>query len=293
MTSVYQFIDYRKYLAAYYQGQKKKIRRFSYRYFAEQAGISSSSFLQRVIEGHRNLTARTTAKFVKAIGFTPKEVLYFKHLVRFNQAKTALEKQEHYMILRSMSGNVKESILQANQYDFFDKWYTVVIRELICLKNFKEDYETMAKMVNPAVSASDAKKAVQRLLKLGLVKKEKEGGYRQTDKVIKADRNISSMAVRSFVKTMLGHAAEAMYRLNKKERHISSMTLGVSPACYDLIGAEIEAFRDRIKTIVDSNKDSNRVYQLNLQLFPVSAELDNNTDHKNGAIDSPARKKNQ
>jgi uncharacterized protein (TIGR02147 family) len=172
-----------------------------------------------------------------------------------------------------MGGIVKESVLRTDQYDYFAKWYTPVLRELICLRNFNDDYEKIARAVYPHITPGEAKKAVQLLLKLKLVVRNRDGSYRQSSNAVAADDSIVSMAVRSFVESMLKNAMQALHRLEKKERNISSMTLAVKPAVYDTVVAEIEAFKDRIKTIVNNSESNSRVYQFNMELFPVSADL--------------------
>ncbi|MBD3420106.1 MAG: TIGR02147 family protein, partial [Chitinivibrionales bacterium] len=56
MKPVTTYIDFRKFLSDYYEEKKRTTHHFSHRYFAQKAGISSSSFLTRVIDGRRNLT---------------------------------------------------------------------------------------------------------------------------------------------------------------------------------------------------------------------------------------------
>ena len=73
----------------YYNEQKRTKRSFSYRSFAQKAGISSHNLLKSLIEGKRNLTSKSIEQFTLAIGFTNKEAKYFSNLVHFNQAKTA------------------------------------------------------------------------------------------------------------------------------------------------------------------------------------------------------------
>ena len=273
MKSVYEFIDYRKFLEYYYAEKKKTSRHFSYRFFAQKTGINSPSFLKHVMDGKRNLTAPAIEKFGTALKLNKKEMVYFRHLVRFNQAKTSHEKQEHYAVLRSMSEAVKESVLKSSQFDYFDKWYTVVIRELICLYNFKGNYTLLAKAIQPAITASEAKKAVKLLLKLKLVKQKKNGTFVQSNKALVVDDTITSMAVRSFIETMLERAKSALHSFEKSERHISGVTLGISQATYEVLAAEIDAFKDRVKTIVNRDEHSSRVYQMNISLFPTSTDV--------------------
>jgi uncharacterized protein (TIGR02147 family) len=270
MKEIVQFIDYRKFLEHYYEEQKRVKRNFSYRYFALKAGIASASFLKAVIEGKRNLSPKSIEQFCKAINFNAKDARYFTHLVLFNQAKTAMEKQEYYAVLRTLSGAVKEDTLKNNQYDYYDKWYTSILRELLCLHDFQNDYDLIAKTVVPPITNFEAKKAVELLLKLSLIAVNADGSYKQTRTAIKADGAMTSVAVRNFMDTMLEHAKKALHGMDKSERHISSITLGISPAAYAILVEEIQAFKDRVKAIVNKDEDSSRVYHLNLGLFPGS-----------------------
>lgn len=45
--------------------------------------------------------------------------------------------------------------------------------------------------------------------------------------------------------------------------------MGLTREAYDILAAEIEAFRDRVVNIVDALETSDRVYQVNIQLFPL------------------------
>jgi uncharacterized protein (TIGR02147 family) len=273
MKSLFEFIDYRKFLEHYYKEKKKSSRHFSYRYFAQKTGINSPSFLKHVIDDKRNLTTPVIEKFSKALKLTKKEIVYFRHLVLFNQAKPSHEKQEHYAVLRSMSQAVKESILKSSQFDYFDKWYSVIIRELVCLYDFRDDYKKLAKAIVPPITASEVKKAVKVLLDLKLIRRKSNRTYVQSSQALAVDDTITSMAVRSFTENMREHAKSALHAFDKSERHISGITLGISKATYEVLTAEIDAFKDRVKTIVNRDEDSSQVYQINISLFPASVDV--------------------
>lgn len=273
MQSLFEFIDYRKYLDAYYREQKEKTRYFSYRYFAQKAGIQSPSFLKHVMDGERNLTRPVIEKFCAALKLNQKEATYFRNLVLFNQAKTSAEKQEHYAVLRSMAGGVKEAVLNADQFDYFSFWYIPIIRELVTLRNFEDDYKKIAASVKPPILPSEAKAAVKLLLRLKLIERVENGTYRQTDTAVVADSRVASLAVREFTRNMIERSKDALDTVDRRERHISGLTMGISPASYDVIASEIEAFKDRLKIIVNQDQAGSRVYQLNISMFPVSEEL--------------------
>jgi uncharacterized protein (TIGR02147 family) len=273
MVSIFNFIDYRKFLASFYKEQKKKTCYFSYRYFAQKAGINSPSFLKQVIEGKRNLTHPVIEKFSKALKLNAKEAVYFRNLALFNQAKTSIEKCEHYAVLRSMAGGVKESVLNADQYDYFANWYMPVIRELVCLADFRSNYKKLAASLMPPILPSQAKKAVQLLVRLNLIKRQANARYKQKNSAVTADGSITSVAVRSFLKTMIDNSKNVMDTVDKDQRHVSGITMGISPQTYAVLAAEIEAFKDRVKLIVNQDRESSRAYQLNLSLFPVSEDV--------------------
>lgn len=267
---VTEYIDYREYLRDYYRFQKENTRHFSHRYFANKAGIKSSSFFIRVMEGRRNLTRPMIEKFIAALKLTAKEALYFKNLVLFNQARTAADKTEHYQVLRSLKGIVKESVVQASQYDYFSHWYVPVLRELVCMPSFDGNFAALAKAVIPPITAKQAKDAVQLLLKLDLVKKTGQGRYSQNQASLAADPSIRSLAVRGYTEAMLKHGLTALNSQAPSVRNISTMTLGVTREQYEVLVEELTAFKERVKQIVTESTQPTQVYELNFALFPVS-----------------------
>jgi uncharacterized protein (TIGR02147 family) len=272
MRTIFEYIDYRKFLGDFYAYKKKTSHAFSYRYFSAKAGFASPVFLKLVIEGKRNLSRASIDKFCGALQLTKKESSYFKSLVLFDQAKFADEKQEHYMALRSIESSVSEKILEADQYDYFGNWYNVVIRELITLYDFKDDYLLLSTCVTPPITAHEAEKSVELLKRLNLIKKRGDGRYEQTASAITTKGDIGIMAIRRFNKEMVLLAAKAIDALSREKRNISGVTIGISPSMYSLLCTEIDAFKDRIVTLVNRDEASSNVYQLNVQLFPVSGD---------------------
>jgi uncharacterized protein (TIGR02147 family) len=273
MNSIIEYIDYRLFLKEYYLFQKRSFKYFSYRYFAKKAGIKSPTFYIEVVEGKKNLSRGMIGRFCKAIKFTPKEAAYFKSLVLFNQAKTAEEKQEHYLVMRSMENAKSEKVLDPDQYDYFAQWHTVVIRELVTMFDFKDKWEALALSVYPAISAPEAKSSVELLMRLGLIEKSPKGNYIQKDTALTTQSGIGSLAVREFNRSMIARALAALDEIPKQKRNIFGVTVGISPAMFDLVCAEMQAFKDRIVTMASRDRQSDRVYQMNLQFYPVSCEV--------------------
>jgi uncharacterized protein (TIGR02147 family) len=80
---------------------------------------------------------------------------------------------------------------------------------------------------------------------------------------------------------MLLLARDSIENLPLESRNISGITMGISRPCYEVLLAELAAFKERVISIVNRDEGSGQVYQFNFQLFPLSettariAELDN------------------
>ena len=270
MKSIYSYTDYRIFLGEYYEEKKKVTRNFSFRYFSAKAGIKSPVFLKLVIDGKRNLTEMMIRRFITALELSKKQATFFRNLVLFNQAKTAEQKQEHYRICKNMQGLVNEHLLKNDQYDYFNKWYTPVVREIICLYDFQDNFALIGQCIIPPVTPVQVKKAIELLLRLKMISKENDGTYRQTHSAITTGSEVTALAVRSFNRTMLEKASDALDRFATSQRFITSQTLGVSQTAYDLLVQEIQVFQERVTAIVSQDENSSKVCQLCVQLFPLS-----------------------
>jgi uncharacterized protein (TIGR02147 family) len=207
-----------------------------------------------------------------ALDLNGKEARYFKYLVLFNQAVNADEKQDHYAVLLSLMNTVKEYQLTAMQLQAYNHWYIPVVRELVCILEFNDDFSLLGRSVYPAITSSEAKSAVLLLVKLKMIKKLDNGRYEQCFRAVQAKSELDAMAIMKFTKAMAEKAAHALETLPKDQRNFSTVTCGMSRACYELIIAETSAFKDRIVTIINNDVSSSidQVYQCNFQIFPVS-----------------------
>jgi len=81
--------DYRKFLQDYYDLNKAADPSFSYRYLSMRAGVSSSGFFKRVMQGIRNLSEGSVEKTCTALRLNEQERGYFRKLVGFDKERIA------------------------------------------------------------------------------------------------------------------------------------------------------------------------------------------------------------
>ena len=269
MKTIYKYTNYRKYLKDFYE-EKKSLEGYTYRDFAKQAGMNSSSWLMHLIKGSKNLSNETAVKVAKVLGLHKTEIEYFEMLVCFTQAKTNEIKDHYYQKMIALKKRLNIVKISEEHYEYYTKWYHPVIRSLVTKIDFKDDYVMLAKKVLPVITPAEAKKSVILLEKLGFIKKDPSGKWLQKNLVISTGDEVSSLNVVNYHKQVCKLAEDAFDRSSREWRDISALTLGINKEDFLKIKSEIQAFRKKIMSIAQDSKDADRVYQLNFQFFPTS-----------------------
>jgi uncharacterized protein (TIGR02147 family) len=271
MQRIEFYDDFRLYLKDYYFEHKKRFPYFSYRYFCNKAGLKSPSHFREIINGSRKLTSKMLDAFIKGMQLTDTDARYFTSLISFNQSKNATEKQQLLMQLRGMKRKVKQALVTTDRYEYYSKWYNVIIRELACILEWNGDYERLAKAVVPSIRKKEAQESVEFLLRAGFLEKRKDGRYYQREPAITSGSEVSSMGIRAYNRFMAERACKAIDGFPTTERDMQTLTIGISGEGYRLIKQEMQEFVNRVVRIVDDDKKPERVYNINIHLFPMSA----------------------
>lgn len=272
MKPIFEFLDYRDYLSAFYEYHKVNTPGFSYRSFLQKAGISSPSFLKQVIDKKRNLTPAATDKFLIALNLNNHEENFFRLLVQYTHTFYNDEKQSLYRQLREIAREQDLKIIGEECYEYYEHWYTSALRELLTINHFNGDWKKIGQALHPSISAQEAKTATELLLNRGFLQLNDDGSYHQTNTTISTGHEVNSMAIRNFNCQCVDLASEAIKSLPKDKRHVTGITMGVSETAYQTITQEIEKLQTKILDILKEDTDQTKVVQLNTLLFPLSQE---------------------
>jgi uncharacterized protein (TIGR02147 family) len=280
-VNIFDYTDYRKYLLDFYTNQKQSKRAFSYRFFARKAGINSVGLYKDVVEGRQNLGRALVFKFSAAMGHSKKEAEYFENMVYLNEARTVEERKLFFERMMA-SQTTRARIVETTKYEYYLKWYYSAVRALMALNRYKddpEDFRKIAKTLNPQITPAQAKKAVKMLENLGFVRRDESGVYCMIDQVIstgslKHDKNIATLNVVNFQKEMMKLAQGAFDRFSSDKLNMSTMTLGISESTLAQIKDELAAVRNKIAGLAENDTSADRIFQLNIQLFPMTDKSD-------------------
>jgi uncharacterized protein (TIGR02147 family) len=279
MKSIYDYLDYREYLKYLFEEKKKEHSFYSYRLFSMKAGFKSPNFLKLVIDGQRNLTKESVFKFVKAFNLNKRESDYFENLVFLNQSKTIDEKNSYLVRLMHLRVKSDPKKIEESEYEYYSNWYNPVIRELVTAIDFRDDFKKLGASVIPCISAADAKRSVELLIKLKMIEKKKISYYK-TSISLTTGPQVRSVAIANYHKAMMKLAADSIERFSADTRDITSLTMAVSDTTYNIIIEKLQALRREMLDMAEADQKTDKVVQLNLQLFPLTMNLCDEEDGK-------------
>lgn len=269
MKDVLEYTSYRQYIADYYAERKAKSA-FSWQEFASLAGFSSSIFLKYVSEGRYNLAETTAERVAAAMNLADYECDFFVELVKFDHAKTDAEKKAAYGKMISIAEAHKAKILEGDSFRFFSDWKNPVIRELAPAMPGAKPL-ALAHACREKITAAEVSETLNFLVKAGLLQKDKDGNYEQTDKTVTTGpMDVTPLAVRGLHRQMGEIALDAIEGVPQDERHFSGLTLGITRKAYEEIVRKIAEFRKELIAIATREPATDEVYRLNVQFFPMT-----------------------
>jgi uncharacterized protein (TIGR02147 family) len=273
-----EYTDYRTYIQDVIKAHKEAGIKLTNRWFAQRMEINSSSWLTSVLLGKKGLSTQSANRISWIFGHNKLETLYFDKLVRFNQAKNDERRNAFYQEIVKLKKSRKAITVKEDQYEFYTRWYHSVVRSLIGLFPVKDNYREIAEKIRPEITPAQVKKSIQLLERLELIRKNRKGEYELTSNVITSGEKVASLAVTNFQRETMRLASESLDRCSGDIRDISTQTVGISSKCYQDIVQLAREFRKQVSEMANADEAADRVYQLNIQLFPLS--------ETNGQMDS-------
>lgn len=226
---------------------------FSMRAFARVVDVSPA-VLSRILSGKRKLTFNLAVRIADALVLGPEErdVLYSFYLP--DQGRQTQEKRQ-------------EKELSIDCFNAMKDWYHYGITQLLYLKNFKEDFKWIARMLS--ISELEAKLGVERLLRLEILDRNEEGRLYRTSTHLSTSTDIASAGIRHFQKQILEKTIDSLEHDDVLERDITSITIAINEERIKEAKAEIKKFRMRMSEFM-SEGEKTRVYNLGIHLIPLS-----------------------
>jgi len=272
MKEIVEYTDYRKFIQDYYD-ERKRCSAFSWHAFAQKAGFSSDVYLKYVCEGKKNLSIGAAGSVANAMGLAGFESTYFVLMVSYAHAKSDTAKRAAFEERCALAQAHKVRVLGGEEFDYFKSWKNPVLRELAPHMPGAKPLE-MAHACKQDISAAEVSKTLDFLVKADLLKKDRNGNYHQTEKSVSMGPVDAVPVAAREMQRQMGEFAVKALDMPLSERDMSGLTLGLTRNAYERIRKEIADFRRRIVAIATEDEETEQVYRMNLQLFPLSERLE-------------------
>lgn len=265
----FEYLDYRDYLAELYRIRKIEKPWYSYKTFGDKVGMDASLFA-KVLSKARHIADDSISRFAQACNLEERTAEYFTAMVHFTKAKEDSEAREWFERMLSLRTSQAQR-LEGSAYAFYQKWYHTAIRA--ALDYFAYDGsqpETLGAHLTPTIPAAEVEESIVLLESLGLIARDASNCFRPTALGVTSGSGWKSVAVHTFQSETLRLALEGLDRIPKNLRNYSTLTMNLSAEDFDEVKERIRDFRQQLVKWVHSKGQGDRVYQLNVQLLPLT-----------------------
>lgn len=276
MNPITDYQDYRQYMREFYE-ERKRVSDFSWREFTKLAGFSSSGYLKLVCDGKTRLSRVGAVRVANAMNLAGYQADYFSMMVELCEAANDVVRLQVFERMCALAKKNKVHVVGAESVEYFGSWVNPLVRELAPIMPGAKPSE-IAKRCLPEATVGEVRNALELMLKLGLLEKDSVGNYRQVNRWLSNGGAPVSLSLQSMQKQLALLAADALDSIPKEDRNISGLTFGADEKAYERIVDETNKFRRTVMDIISNVKKYDRVYRLNLQLFPLSRKGDSENE---------------
>ena len=268
MKPITEYQNYREYMRDFYE-ERKRSSLFSWREFSKLAGFASPNFMQLVCDGKSRLSKTGVEKVADAMGLAGADRDYFFAMERFGDARSDSMKLQAFNEMQKIAKENRLRVVDAEAFKYFESWVNPVLRELAPIMPGAKPLE-LARQCIPVVSAAEVRHSRDFMCHAEFLKKIGEDTYVQTEKVVTGSSEAIPLALRSMNRQMSKFATEAIDEIPPEKRHITGVTFGISEETYQWLVQKLETLRQQVVAMAAKEKEYDKVYRLNLQLFPLT-----------------------
>jgi len=276
------YTDYRQFLKDFYEFKRVQtrmsVRPYSYATFAASADIKSPNYLKLIIDGQRNLSREMSVKFGKAIGLSKDEMEEWMALVEFTQATEPLERNRHLKVLADLRvrQQLKSGEIKAETWEKVPSWVTWVLYALADQKNISFAPEHLFEVMRGKARPEEIRRSLEKLLTSGeLLKNPDTGEVSKGRELMTGSENVPVALVRKLQAELIYLGLESLFQDLPQDREFGAQTMSLTEAEFEVLKFELRQFRKRWAKdvyVARAREKGDRVFQLNIQLFPVTVE---------------------
>jgi uncharacterized protein (TIGR02147 family) len=263
---VFETQSYRDLLKSALAEKAKDSPGYSLRAFSEKVGFSNS-FLSEVLNGKKSLSVEAALKVSIKLDMTELESQYFCLLVQLEQEKDPVFREELAKRLERLNPSRRTFDLSVDLFKTVSDWYHFAILELTQLPSFRLDSGFISKQLG--ISKVEAELAVERLKRLELIEKDKNGRYRKAHDHVLTQSQISNQALKLHHHQVLEKARDGL-DINPKRRVSATDMVAIDSKYLAKVERLSIEFSSAVMKLAERSSTKDSVYALSVHFFPLT-----------------------
>jgi uncharacterized protein (TIGR02147 family) len=247
--------DFRAYLDQELAERSSVDPNYSLRAFARDLGVDSS-FLSKLLNGKRSMTARTILTLAPRLSLSEPEILNFTQSANGRRRRYAAGRVE------------AESMTEMQNFSEVFDWFHMAILVLFDVKTFQGNSTWIGHRLN--ITEAQAQKAIDDLVEMKMLAKDADGKL-QREKFYHTVSSEKFPRVNILKKQILEQAA--VMAPQQRGDH-SAITLAVSENRVAEAIQRIKKFRRELAQFLHEPHEKDSVYHLAISLFPAMLRID-------------------
>ncbi|MGE3975888.1 MAG: TIGR02147 family protein [Bdellovibrionales bacterium] len=264
---IYEYNDYRNYLKASLAIRIAKNPRYSLRTFAKHLGLAPAT-LSMILSGKKNLSFNRSLQVAERLDLNSKEQVYFSQLVYLKGSSSIESKKQVLNQMRDTGNSRSAEHIAIDQFELISDWCHYAILMLTEVHSFKFTVANVARRLS--LNKFVAETAIERLQKLGLLEKVKEGQYRRIKGDIIVQSNDMNLAFRKYHRQLLEKASLSLETQPPKDRITASEVIAMSKSDLKEVNKLMEQFLNQVIELTKKSKNKTDVYHLGVQAFNLT-----------------------
>lgn len=275
-----KYLDYRLYLADFYAFKKQQtqnsLRPYHYGIFAAAANIKSPQYLKLIIEGKRNLSVDMIHKFANALQLNKSQTEEFRLMVLWTQETDPSIRNQHLRDLNEFRVNqsLEQGVIDLQTFKKIPNWIGWIIYAMLDQEGVTFQIEELKTLLRQKANENEITDAIDRLVNIGqIVKVEQTGTLKKGRVLVENPEDIPVPLIKKLQTQLMYLGLESLYQDEPTEREFGTLTLCLTKQEFEDLRFQLRKMRKQIHkdtTIKRMSKKGERIYQLNLQLFPVT-----------------------
>ncbi len=275
-----EYTDFRLYLKDVYTFRRLHegtgFRSYSYSTFSAAADIKSPNYLKLIIDGRRNLSEDMINRFARALRLQKSEMDEFRALVRYGQASEPIERNQFLKELADMRAQraLENGEITESNWEKVPGWIGWVLYAMSEQSNVNFEPQTLARLFRAKASPDDIRVSLRKLMDSGELSRNLETGEVSKGRdLTESPQELPVPLIRKLQAELIYLGIESLFRDSPKDREFGSMTLAMTEEEFQQVRFELRQMRKRLQKDISVKRmasKADRVYQMNIQLFPLT-----------------------